>query len=117
MVEADLPEQCALSSYMTGVELLRVMGSMPTEIDGKLRASPSSVDGDSISKNSSGQKRKRGPSDIIMAIKEIGASQIKSNLAQEKIRFIQMENTRRQKEENCRLEEHRQHQQKTQLEE
>jgi hypothetical protein len=111
MVEADLPEQCALSSDMSGLELLRVMGSMPTEIDGQRRASPTSVDGDSSS------KRKRSPSDIIMAIKEIGASQIKTDLAQEKIRFIEMENTRRQNEENRRWEEHRQLRQKTQLEE
>jgi guanylate kinase len=97
---------------------------MPPKIDGQRSSSPSSVDGDSTTKNSSSQKRNRGPSDIIMAIKEFGASQIKSDLAQEKIWFIEMENTRRrnkevrhQNEETRRTEEHRQHQQKTQLEE
>jgi hypothetical protein len=70
------------------------------------------------------QKRKPGPSDIITAIKEIGASQMKSELAQEKRRFVEMENTRRQKqvatrqnEESRHTEEHREQQQKTQLEE
>jgi hypothetical protein len=116
MVEADLPEQCALSSDMSGLELLRVMGSMPTEIDGQRRASPTSLDGDS-SKNSGSQKRKRSPSDIITAIKEMGSSQIKSDLAHEKIRFLEMENTRRQNEENRRSEEFSQLRTKAQLEE
>jgi hypothetical protein len=40
MVEADLPEHCALSLDMTGVELLRVLGSMPPEVEGQRRASP-----------------------------------------------------------------------------
>jgi hypothetical protein len=35
IVEADLLEQCALSSDMTRLELLRVMGAMPTKIDGQ----------------------------------------------------------------------------------
>jgi hypothetical protein len=122
MVEADLPQQCALSSDMSGLELLRVLGSVPTEVEGQRRASPSTDE--STSKNSSGQKRKHGNSDILMAIKDMGASQMKADLAQEKIRFIEMENTRRQNEEarrqseeNRRTEEHRQNQQKTLLEE
>jgi hypothetical protein len=118
MVEADLPEQCALSSDMAGVELVRGLGSMPPKVDGQRRAS-TSIHGDSTTKYSSGQKRNCAPSDIIMTIKEICASQMKSDLAQEKIRFIEMENTRcqnedvrRQNEETRCTEEHSQHQQR-----
>jgi hypothetical protein len=80
MVEADLPEECDLSSDTTGVELLRVLGSM-REVDGQQqrRESPSTIDDNNTSKNSSRQKRKRGPSDIIAAIKEVGASCTEKN--------------------------------------
>jgi uroporphyrinogen-III synthase len=44
-----------------------------------------------------------------MAIKEIGASQIKSDLAQEKIRFHEMENTRRQNKESMQQNEESRH--------
>jgi hypothetical protein len=96
MVEADLPEQCALSSDMTWVELHWVLGSMPRKVEGQMRASP--LTDDSTSKNSRRQKQKHGTSDIIMAIREIGDSKMNSALTKERIQFIDVENTRLQNE-------------------
>jgi hypothetical protein len=81
-VEADLPEACALTSDTVG-----------SEVAGDIRSS-------NVSSNVSvsASKRKRGGSDVADAIREFGSSSMRSELATQKLRYMEKEDSRREKE-------------------
>ena len=88
-VEAELPVECAISSDGT----------------------------QSLSSSGSNKKKKRGNNDIVEAIREFKNSSMDSELARQKLIFMEKEENRRQQEEARLVTEHQQKKQRNLLEE
>ena len=88
-MEAELPVECAISSDGT----------------------------QSLSNSGSNKKKKRGNNDIVEAIREFKNSSMDSELARQKLIFMEKEENRRQQEEARLVTEHQQKKQRNLLEE
>jgi hypothetical protein len=81
-VEADLPEECAVSSEKAFSE----------------RKTASTTTTSETEKKSSEKKRKRGESDIALAIRDFSNSHMRVELAKQKLQFMQKEDVRQEAE-------------------
>jgi hypothetical protein len=85
MVEADLPEECALASDMNAEDISK-------------RAPDSDMSDSKQSSRSSKRKRKQSGSDIAEAIREFSKSQMRMEIANQKLRYLEKEDSRREVE-------------------
>jgi hypothetical protein len=86
MVEGNLPSECALNSDMTGQEIY-------------FTAPQSDMSDSKQSSSTKGKKkRKHGESEIALAIKEFGKSQARLDRANQKLRYMEKEDLRREDE-------------------
>lgn len=84
-VIADLPAGCALSSTMTADALVQNFSA--------------GSDRDKSTNGSTPSKRRTAGNDIAEAIREFGNASMRSEMAKQKLRYMEMDESRREKEE------------------